>query len=78
MIEGQTFTGTKKEFAALLGVDYGVAQGLVGYLVAVGLAKESAEKRKANSETGRGKPSSVFSIPLSVNLTFAQVAKAAA
>lgn len=71
------FEGTKAEFAKLLDVDTVTVQGLVTYLEAAGYATLTGQ-RKAKSDSGRGRPSSVYKIPLTLTLNFAkEVAEAA-
>ena len=58
---------TAKEFGELIGADYLSATALLKYMVKHGIAQE-AGKRAA--EGGRGKPSSLFSVPDSAELVF--------
>lgn len=59
-------TGTTQEIANVLGVDYLIATGLIRYLRQKGIAKEVG---KVPSK-GKGKPSTVFSMPATVTLEF--------
>lgn len=69
------FVGTTQEFADLVGVEYLTASGLLRYLKDTGVAKE-VDKRPAKG--GRGKPSTVYSVPSVVTLTFGTVQGVAA
>ena len=62
-----TFVGTTQEFADQVGVDYLTASGLLRFLKDFGVAKET-DKRPAKG--GRGKPSTVYSVPMVVTLRF--------
>jgi hypothetical protein len=63
-----SFTGTTQEIAVVLGTDYNTAHGVLKLLKAKGIATE-VDTRPAKG--GKGKPSSVYSIPQTVTLTFA-------
>lgn len=69
------FKGTTQEFADQVGVDYLTASGILRFLKETGVAKE-VEKRPAKG--GRGKPSSVYEVPLTVTLDFSGKMKVAA
>lgn len=59
-------TGTTQEIAVVLGVDYIVATGLIRYLRQKGIAKEVGTR----PTKGKGKPSTIFSVPATVTLEF--------
>lgn len=67
-MEPKTVNYTATELAAKLGVEYATAAALLKLMVAQGAAKE-VEKRK--TATGKGKPSTVYSVPESFTINFA-------
>ena len=56
---------TTNQLAVKLGVDYQIAQGLVKLLLAKGLAVKVG---KIPSPAGRGKPSDIWELPLSITI----------
>lgn len=63
----ENFVGTTQEFADMVGVAYLTASGLLRFLKETGKAEE-VDKRPAKG--GRGKPSTVYSVPMVVTLRF--------
>ncbi len=51
---------TTSEFAVAHGVDYAVAAGTLKFLVAKGIVTENGSRPSA---TGKGKPSTLYSVP---------------
>jgi hypothetical protein len=60
---------TTKELAELLNCEYAVAAALIKLGVATGQIKEAGERP---SSAGRGKPSSLFELPATLNFNLMQ------
>ena len=65
--EGETMTGTTAELCECLGVEYPVGQGLVKFLKVKGVAKETGTRPP---KAGKGKPSTIYTIPKNIALAF--------
>ena len=61
------WTGTVKELADLMKIEYGQANVLVNLLLAKGIATKVGERKSQPS--GRGKASGVFSLPRKIELS---------
>jgi hypothetical protein len=69
MSANDKFVGTTQEFADRIGVEYLTAAGALRFLKELGIAHEAGKRKTA---TGRGKPSTVYSVPLTVTLNLGE------
>ena len=65
------FQGTTQEFADLIQTEYLTASGLIRYLLEKNLIQKTGTRP---AKTGKGKPSSIFTIPESIHLEFKKAA----
>lgn len=71
----ETITGTTKELCEHFGVEYPLGYNFINFLVVKGVAKKTDERKAIG---GKGKPSSVWTLPRNITIEIKDVESAVA